>query len=103
MSWNQTIFDGAEAYEWISDGWRMVAVSAYGPRIAYLGKEQGDNLLYWDTAPGAERGEWKLRGGHRVWLTRPQADESEDTYGCQFHQKRGKHDLFRRRMVANVH
>ena len=80
MSWNLTIFDGAEAYEWISDGWRMVAVSAYGPRIAYLGKEQGDNLLYWDTAPGAERGEWKLRGGHRVWLTRPQADESEDTY-----------------------
>ncbi len=26
------------------------------------------------------RGDWDLRGGHRVWATRPMADENEDTY-----------------------
>jgi hypothetical protein len=50
-----------------------------GPRIAYFGKIKGPNLLYW--APDdIKRKDWKLYGGHRVWLTRPYADESEDTY-----------------------
>lgn len=78
MVWEKTVFDGLEAWT-INDGkWTMTAVSGCGPRIAFLGKEK--NLLYWDTKPGGKRGEWKLRGGHRVWLSRPYADESEDTY-----------------------
>lgn len=79
MEWKKTLFDGLDAWE-IRDGeWTMIAVSGIGPRIAFLGKD-GRNLLYWDNNPGGSRGEWKLRGGHRVWLTRPYADESEDTY-----------------------
>ena len=77
MVWSKTVFNGLEGYEAVSGPWRMVAICQCGPRIAYLGAEE--NLLYWET-PGVVRGEWHLHGGHRVWLTRPMADESEDTY-----------------------
>jgi len=50
-----------------------------GPRIAWFGKPDGENLLYWKK-DDMIRGDWKLYGGHRVWITRPLADESEDTY-----------------------
>lgn len=79
MKWKKTVFDNLEAWELCDGEWTMIAVSGIGPRIAFLGKD-GNNLLYWDTKPGGGRGDWKLRGGHRVWLSRPYADESEDTY-----------------------
>lgn len=79
MEWRKTVFDGLEGYTLLSGGWRLTAVSECGPRIAFLGPEGGENVLYWAT-PGVSRGAWRLRGGHRVWLTRPMADESEDTY-----------------------
>lgn len=57
----------------------LVVVTAFGPRIAHLARPGGANLLLWK--PGEyTRGEWDLRGGHRVWCTRPGADENEDTY-----------------------
>lgn len=77
MAWSKTLFDGLEAWEIEWGKWRMAVVSQCGPRIAFLGGEE--NLLYWHK-DGVTRGEWRLRGGHRVWLTRPMADESEDTY-----------------------
>lgn len=58
---------------------RMVVITEIGPRIAWFSKPGGANLLYWDP-DAVTRGAWKLYGGHRVWLTRPLADESEDTY-----------------------
>ncbi|MGO8703199.1 MAG: hypothetical protein ACLQVA_05225 [Candidatus Brocadiia bacterium] len=58
---------------------KMSIVTDAGPRIAFFGKPKGRNLLYWDRQ-GLGRGEWKLMGGHRVWPTRPGADESEDGY-----------------------
>lgn len=78
MTWKQTIFDGIDGWEAVSGPWRMVALSGVGPRIAFLGVGE-ENLLYWQK-DGVIRGEWHLHGGHRVWLTRPMADESEDTY-----------------------
>lgn len=72
-------FDGINCMEIINQGNRMVITTDFGPRICFFGKEHGENLLYWDVE-GYERKGWKLYGGHRVWLTRPYADESEDTY-----------------------
>lgn len=73
-------FDGLEAIELKTAKVRMVVVTEIGPRIAFLGKVDSDeNLLYWDKE-GVNRNGWKLCGGHRVWMTRPGADESEDTY-----------------------
>lgn len=76
----KVVFDGLEAVALVTACVKMVIVVECGPRIAYFGeKEEAKNLLYWDKA-GAEHGTWRLMGGHRVWLTRPYADESEDTY-----------------------
>lgn len=67
-------------YVELINGDNVLRVSlAYGPRIIWFGKVGRDNLLYFD-ASAYERSGWKLYGGHRVWLTRPLADESEDTY-----------------------
>jgi len=79
MEIQRTEFQGLDAVEIRTDRAHMVIVTAFGPRIASFGTPQGENLLLW--APGKYlRGEWDLRGGHRVWATRPGADECEDTY-----------------------
>jgi hypothetical protein len=75
----KTQFDGLEAVEIVTDQVRAILIHEIGPRIAFLGKPSGENLLYWDKE-AVSRGDWKLRGGHRVWMTRPYADESVDTY-----------------------
>ena len=79
MIWEKTVFDGLEGYSITSGNWELVVISECGPRIAFLGEKGGDNLLYWDKK-GVIRGEYHLMGGHRVWISRPMADESEDTY-----------------------
>ncbi|HWO19084.1 MAG TPA: hypothetical protein VNO30_09910, partial [Kofleriaceae bacterium] len=61
-------------------GARMVVLSSIGPRIAWFGRAERDNLLYWDAAGEHRRGAWRLYGGHRLWVTRPLADESEEIY-----------------------
>jgi hypothetical protein len=72
-------FDGAAAIELKTSLLRLAAVHEYGPRIAHFGRLGKRNLLLW--APGKHmRGDWDLRGGHRVWATRPLADECEETY-----------------------
>lgn len=72
-------FDGLDALEICTPLIRAVLVYDIGPRIAFFGKRDGENLLYWQK-DGIKRDNWRLYGGHRVWLTRPMADESEDTY-----------------------
>lgn len=72
-------FDGLGAVELVDGGARMIVVHEVGPRIAWFGR--GDhNLLYWDHDRVLRRGSWTLYGGHRLWITRPGADESEETY-----------------------
>ena len=75
-------FDGLAAVELIHAGARLVVVHEVGPRIAWFGPEGGDNLLFWDASGEHRRGPWRLRGGHRVWVTRPLADETEETYAA---------------------
>ncbi|HLP39923.1 MAG TPA: hypothetical protein VK465_00320 [Fibrobacteria bacterium] len=73
-------FDGLAAVEVLTSKARLVAVTGMGPRIAWFGRKGGRNLLYWDTERKYFRGKWYLMGGHRVWTTRPLADESEEAY-----------------------
>jgi len=72
-------FNGVSSVEIVTDKARIVITTGIGPRIAFLGKPNGGNLLLWE--PGKYfRNNWELIGGHRVWVTRPFADECEDTY-----------------------
>jgi hypothetical protein len=72
-------YEGHAAITLVTRALKMCVVTDAGPRIAFFGKPDGRNLLFWDQK-GLGRGEWKLMGGHRVWATRPGADESEDDY-----------------------
>jgi hypothetical protein len=78
MQTREVEFCGHAAIEIAEHGARLVIVHDIGPRIAWFGRD--DNVLFWDEAEAHRRGEWKLYGGHRFWLTRPGADESEETY-----------------------
>ena len=74
-------FGGLSAIELRTTRLRLVALTAKGPRIAFWGRPGGDNLLLW--APGKyRRGQWDLMGGHRLWVSRPGADEAEETYAA---------------------
>ncbi|MDQ3364991.1 MAG: hypothetical protein M3680_06150 [Myxococcota bacterium] len=75
-----TQYLGLDAVELIDGTTRMVIVHAIGPRIAVFGTVGRDNLLYWDDAGEHRHGEWRMYGGHRLWTTRPDADESEETF-----------------------
>jgi hypothetical protein len=78
---SETEFEGLDAVELVTPALRISATRDIGPRIAFLGKPDGENILLWN--PGEyTRGAWDLRGGHRVWMTRPMADECEDTYAA---------------------
>ncbi|MCT4606551.1 MAG: hypothetical protein N4A64_10690 [Marinisporobacter sp.] len=79
MHIKETLFDGIKSIEITTRKIRMVITTQCGPRIAFFGTVEGENLLYWDKN-GLSYGKWKLYGGHRVWITRPGADESEDAY-----------------------
>jgi hypothetical protein len=72
-------FFGHKAVELTTPALRLAAVYEHGPRIAFFGTPDGENLLHWE--PHARgRNDWDLMGGHRVWVTRPGADESEESY-----------------------
>jgi hypothetical protein len=71
-------FDGFSALELRSGAAKLILVTECGPRVAYFGNDDS-NFLYWDKN-GASSGEWRLYGGHRVWITRIYADESVDAY-----------------------
>jgi hypothetical protein len=75
-------FEGLGATEIVAGGLRIVVVHQVGPRVAWLGVEGGDNLLFWDKGAEHGRGDWWLRGGHRLWVTRPMADETEESYAA---------------------
>ena len=79
MGFETTTYQDSEAVRITTDAIDLAAVTCCGPRICHLSLPGHENLLLW--APGQYgRGDWDLKGGHRVWATRPGADENEDTY-----------------------
>lgn len=100
MQIQMTEFDGFEAVDILTAKAHMILVTGMGPRIAYFaarkGKKDGRNLLFWDYDRKYQRKEWQLMGGHRVWNTRPGADEAEETYAADnapCHVKIGKRSV----------
>jgi len=81
MEMKQISYGGFDAIEMVTSKVRMVVVTGTGPRVAFFGKPGGENLFSW-FPDDIGRGDWKLLGGHRVWINRPDADESEDTYAA---------------------
>ena len=81
MKYKKILFDGLDAVEILTSKTRMIIITSMGPRIAFWGKPGEENLLYWQKND-IGREDWLLFGGHRVWVTRPGADESEDTYAA---------------------
>jgi hypothetical protein len=79
MKYSKTTFAEEKGIEIKTGTLRMILVTGRGPRIAFFGKTGGKNLLFWDDTDISVK-DWKLMGGHRVWVTRPDADESEDAY-----------------------
>jgi hypothetical protein len=79
MHIKQLVFDKLDAIELTTSSLKLVLTLDLGPRIAFFGRPEGPNLLYWQNDDKGY-GDWKLLGGHRVWVTRPLADESEDAY-----------------------
>jgi len=74
-------FGGQAAVELKTAAVRLVVLTAKGPRIAFWGRPDGGNLMLW--GPGKYfRGPWELMGGHRLWVSRPGADEAEETYAA---------------------
>ena len=71
---------GLATIELIERRTRLMMVHELGPRIAWFGGLGLDNLLFWDNRGEHTRGPWRLLGGHRLWATRPDADESEEAY-----------------------
>ncbi len=71
-----------EAIEILHGKMRLIVVVDMGPRIAWFGPASGENLLFWDSEDRYRRGDWLLKGGHRVWITRPGADECEESYAA---------------------
>ena len=84
MQIRKTTFDNLDAVEIKTAKARMVVVTGVGPRVAHFsalkGKSETRNLLFWDTARKYKRNDWLLLGGHRIWGTRPLADEGEEAY-----------------------
>lgn len=80
MQISRTVFGRHKAVELKTAAFRMVVVTDMGPRIAHFSPLKGANLLFWDGKNKYSRGKWLLKGGHRVWTTRPGADESEESY-----------------------
>ena len=84
MQIKKTIFDGIDSIEIKTAKARMIVTVGIGPRVAHLsgikGKVETRNLLFWDYPQKFKRKDWLLRGGHRIWGTRPMGDESEEAY-----------------------
>ena len=79
MDVNRIRFNTLNAVEIKTAAIHMIVITDFGPRIAFWGRPGGENLLLWE--PGKYvRKKWDLFGGHRVWVTRPLADECEETY-----------------------
>jgi hypothetical protein len=71
---------GHRGVELLDGGVRMIVLCSIGPRIAWFGRRDRESVLYWDAAGEHRRRAWRLYGGHRLWITRPLADETEEIY-----------------------
>ncbi|MBN2735950.1 MAG: hypothetical protein JXR70_03145 [Spirochaetales bacterium] len=82
MKLSRIEFQNHQAVEIKTKGLEVKIIIDCGPRLCYLGKPGGENLLLWKEKTYTRK-KWDLMGGHRVWVSRPLADENEETYQLQ--------------------
>jgi len=72
-------YNGMEAVRIATEHIEILVLTGAGPRIIELKRPGGKNILFRDKEKRSY-GNWSLLGGHRLWITRPGADEAEETY-----------------------
>ena len=60
MPVKEVMMEGETALELEAPGLRLVAIYKRGPRIAFWGRPDGENLLLWPAASGNERSKWLM-------------------------------------------
>ena len=65
-----------QAYRCTLDDVELVAIADVGPRILSLRVGGGENLLFEDREDAIGREAWRIRGGHRFWVS----PENENCY-----------------------
>jgi hypothetical protein len=74
---DQIEFSGnRNCYECRLGGARLIITADFGPRIISLTAGGGPNALFVDETGQKGRGDWRLYGGHRLWI----APETAGTY-----------------------
>lgn len=79
MKFEEIQWEALKALRFYSESMEGIVVLEFGPRVASLSIPGGENLFMWEPEKYT-RGSWNLRGGHRVWFSRPGGDEAEETY-----------------------
>ena len=62
-------FSSAECYELSTDFQKMILSAGFGPRIMFFGINGGKNVLFNDVAEKYKSGDWRIYGGHRLWVS----------------------------------
>ncbi len=77
-SWEPVEYHGwKQAWRLRQGEMELTAIADIGPRLLCLrARSGGENLLWEDPSRQMGRGEWKILGGHRLWIS----PESEDCY-----------------------
>lgn len=77
MEYSKATWEGYEGcYRCIVGTAELIITTGFGPRILSLTTDGTKNILYVDTEETLGHGDWRLYGGHRLWI----APEMNDTY-----------------------
>jgi hypothetical protein len=77
MRYSRETWEGhSDCYRIIVGDSELVITAEFGPRILSLSVDSTENILFVDTEHALGSGDWRLYGGHRLWI----APETIDTY-----------------------
>jgi len=87
MNVKKISFNGFDnCYALTGNSYKLIVVAEIGPRILHFSKNDSDNVLFVDKEKLIGKDDWKIYGGHRVWLS-PESDDSysPDNLMCEVH------------------
>ena len=77
MEYSKVAWEGYEdCYRCVVGDTTLIIAAGFGPRILSLSTDGTGNILFVDTEKKLGRGDWRIYGGHRLWI----APETEVTY-----------------------
>lgn len=73
-----------DAYTLILNDMQLVVVTEIGPRIMSLTVNEGQNVLFNDDSSSFQVGDWRVYGGHRLWISpETEACYAPDNHRCE--------------------